>query len=211
MSRVAIISYHSNIESIYADKWIEEYKQSILGQTLEADIIEMNYGGGGYFVFGQLATQKRSATLPSFVDAMNTLITMCFEAGYDYVLNSNADDSYHKDWAAKTVRYLEHGFDIVSSNFALINERSEEIKRHQFHNLNIKSEILKGHNIICHPSVGYSKKFWEGNRYDPNEIPFEDLKLWQRSIGKYQFIILEDCLCFHRTHSNAVSYSKQRA
>lgn len=206
--KVAIISYHKNIDTIYPKEWIEQYRDSILRQTLQADIIEMNYGGGEYRIFPN-GYRFFHIAHPTFVDAMNTLLHWCFANGYDYVLNTNADDIYNSQWAAKTIKMLSKGYDLVSCNFTLIDEKAIPYHVHRFHNMDIRIELSRDHNIICHPGVGYSKKFWDGNIYYPKEIPREDMMLWKRAIQKgYQFVILEDNLVQHRVHSKSVSSVK---
>lgn len=202
--RVALISYHANADKIYQKSWIDQYRYSVENQTYkDFDIIEINYGGKEFRIFENSIYEVKH--WPTFVDCMNNAITRAF-LEYDYVFNLNVDDYQALNRIERQLKYLEKGCDIVASNFALINEQGNEIKRHYFHDKNIAAELRKDHNIICHPSVAYSKRFWESNRYDPKEIPFEDLRLWQRSINKFNFIILEDCLLYHRVHSNAVSH-----
>lgn len=203
MSRIAFISYHKNIERLYPRAWIDQYRYSVEKQTFkDFDIIEINYGGAEYRIFDNSIYEVKEHE--TFVHCMNNTLDRAF-LEYDYVFNGNCDDVLALNRIERQLKYLERGMDLVASNFALIDESGNEIKRHYFHDKDIAAELRKSHNIICHPSVAYSKRFWESNRYDPKEIPFEDLRLWQRSINKFNFIILEDCLVFHRTHSNAVS------
>jgi hypothetical protein len=56
-----------------------------------------------------------------------------------------------------------------------------------------------------------SKKFWEGNRYVPDEIPREDLLLWKRAVNNgYKFYIHPDELLFYRLHENQVTGNNLR-
>lgn len=210
MEKIALICYHKNASSLYPASWIEAYRNSILGQTVSADVFEFNYGNDGYRIFPD--SIFINSLSPNFVEVMNFLLNHCFlSMGYDYVFNSNCDDVFALDRIEKQLVPLRAGFDIVSSNFALTDADGKEYKRHKFDSLDIPSEILRGHNIIGHPAVAYSKKFWiDGHRYNSSEIPYEDIRLWQRSVGSHKFIILPDCLLFHRIHGNSVCKSNNR-
>lgn len=202
--KVALIVYHSNLLQ-YPPEWIEQFRQSILNQTIKGfTIIELNYGGGQERIFEDQYFQSHK--LSNHAEAMNMLLIACFDKwGVDYVLNTNCDDWYSPDRVEKQLECLEQGYDIVSSNFSLHNG-TEFYHTHQFHALDIKSELDKDHNIICHPVVAYSKNFWDNNCYYDEEIPFEDLRLWQRTIDNYKFKILPDVLCYHRVHKTSVGH-----
>lgn len=207
--KIALLSYHSNVTNIYPQKWIDEYKQSILKQTYKKfDIFEIEYSGSEYRIFENSNYERKE--LASFVDAMNYLIDKCFNLGYDYVLNSNVDDFYSLNRVEKQLNAMKKGWDVISCNFELIKE-GVTFYTHFFEKKDIGVELSRGHNIICHPAVVISAKFWQQNRYVPNEVPREDLLLWQRAINNGStFIILEDVLCYHRLHSNSVCNSGNR-
>lgn len=202
--KISLIAYHKAVTQ-YPKQWIDEFSASILGQTYQDfDIFELNYGGGEERLFA--CSNFESKELLNHAEAMNYLIDKCFELGYDYTLNSNIDDIYALDRVEKQLPYMQQGYDVISSNFDLFNEEGT-YHTHQFHNLNIRKELSKNHNIICHPVVAISKHFWSFNRYFPHEIPFEDMKLWQRSIGSFKFIILPEILLHHREHAKSVGRS----
>lgn len=202
----ALIVYHKNLFSIYQASWISEFKESILNQTYkDFDIYELDYGGGNNRIFEN--SNYESKEFPSFVYALNYLLEQLREQ-YDCVLNSNVDDYYSLDRVEKQVRQIQHGFDIVSSNFSLVENRNITLT-HQFHNLNIPLELSNNHNCICHPVVAYSKNFLMNNRYVPEQIPLEDLMLWQRTVKKFNFIILPDVLCYHRLHEQSVCQNEE--
>lgn len=205
--KIAVIVYHKNVDN-YPRQWIEQFKHSINSQTYkEFDILELNYGGGQERLFQN--SQFSSINFPTFVHGMNNLITEGFSKGYEYILNTNVDDYYAKDRVEKQLPYMGK-YDIISSNFCLV-ENSRVTGKHKFHKLNVLEELSHKHNVICHPVVAYSKRFWEKNKYIPEQIPYEDLKLWQRAVENGQkFIILEDNLCFHRVHSQSVCKSNNR-
>lgn len=203
MIKIAIIIYHKNIKNIYPIEWVEQCKNSILNQTYkEFDTIECNYGSDNYMIFEY--GEFHSEEFPTFVHAMNFLLDRAFSAGYDYVCNVNLDDHYALNRIEKQLWYMQQGYDLISSNFSLIRD-DQVIHTHHFDKLDIQRELSLQNNIICHPVVAYSKKFWEGNRYVPSEIPFEDKLIWERAINNgYKFVILPDVLCFHRLHPQSV-------
>lgn len=206
--KIALLAYHKNVGTIYDPRWIGEYRESVLNQTYkDFDIIEQNYGGGEERIFEN--SLFISEEMPTFVHALNKLLDQCFYSGYDYVFNSNVDDYFSINRIEKQLPYLKAGYDIVTSNFALVQD-DQITKYHKFHEYNIAEQLSLDHNIICHPVIAYSRRFWETNRYVPDEQPLEDLKLWQRAIKKSRFIIIEDNLLFHRIHSQSVCQSENR-
>jgi len=209
--RIALIAYHKNIDKIYPKEWIDKFRDSILNQTYsEFDIYEVEYGGGENRIFENSIYESRP--FENFVYAMNYLLDKCFKRlGYDYVFNTNVDDFYATNRIEKQLKFLKDGYDLVSSNFSLIDENDKEVHRHYFDKLNLGSELGRNHNIIAHPSVAYSRKFWLNTKgYNPNEIPYEDLKMWKREFKKNRFIIIEDNLLLHRVHEGAVCKSNNR-
>lgn len=204
----ALICYHSRANIIYLEQWVSEYRHSVLNQTYkDFDIVELNYDGGSYRVFEN--SNYHSKEFPTFVHGLNYLLDSLFFAGYDCVFNSNLDDYFSLDRIEKQLPYIEQGFDLVSSNFALI-QGDKIIKTHSFDKLDIEYELAHNHNIIGHASVVYNKSFWKKHRYIPEQQPMEDLMLWQRAIKNSKFIILPDVLLFHRLHSNSVCQSENR-
>lgn len=210
MSRQALIVYHKNAESIYPKAWIDQFRDSILNQTFkDFDIYEFNYGGDQFRIFENSTFFSRK--YDNFVEVMNWLLEVIFHIeDYDYAFNSNIDDYYSIYRFEKQMPYLEQGYGIVSSNFALINEEGVKTRVHEFDKLNIEKELNSGHNIIAHPVVAYSKDFWRYNKYNAEEIPTEDLLLWKRGIEYHAFIVMPDCLLFHRIHTNSVCNSDNR-
>lgn len=208
--KVALMSYHKNLYNIYPVEWIEQYRDSILNQTFQDfEIYETNYGKGVGLVFWRSNLETKE--FPTFVDCMNWMLDYLFnEKGYDVVANTNVDDIYHHQWLEKSISKIKEGYDLVSCNFELFNEKGIYHK-HQFEKVDIEHELTINHNPICHPGVLYSKRFWtNGNRYIPKEIPYEDLFLWRRAIKNSKFIILPEHLVLHRVHDNAVCRSQNR-
>lgn len=208
--KVALLCYHKNAETIYQKEWIDHYRESIMKQTHHTfQIFEFNYGGGPYRIFEK--SYFESFPYPTFAHSLNYLLDKVFSSGYDAVFNSNVDDFYKNNWVQKLLPCIEAGNDLVSCNFTLISESGQTIKAHEFHGYNIGQELGKDHNIICHPGVCYTKKFWEKNRYIPDEMPLEDLKLWQRGIAQgMRFFIHQENLVFHRLHDQSVCKSENK-
>lgn len=207
MAKIALIVFHKNADKIYPKKWIDDFRDSILNQTNQNfDILELCYSDDYFNIFDNSIFTK--TTYDNHAQAMNRLIDIAFDVySYDYAFITNVDDIYSLDRIEKQLPYLEQGYDIVSSNFSLFNDEGV-FHTHEFDKLDIKKELSKNHNVICHPVVAMSKNFWRSNRYYPHELPVEDLRLWQRSINSFRFIILPDVLCFHREHPNGVGRTK---
>lgn len=206
--KVAVICYHKNAQQLYPAEWIAKYKHTIDNQDYnDIDIFECCYGGEKYQIFPN--SNFEHIEFPTFVHAMNYLIDKAFSLGYDAVANTNVDDFYTMDRITRQIPYIKAGFDIVASNFTLIMPSGQQ-HQHKFHLLNIQTELYRNNNIIGHPVVMYSRRFWDKHRYDPAEIPFEDMKLWQRAIRNCRFTILPFNLLYHRSHDNAVSKPQQK-
>lgn len=207
--KIAMLSYHKNANKIYPEQWIKQYKYSVMNQTYkDFDVVEANYGNDDYRIFENSIYDN--VPTENFVFTLNRLLDKCFfELGYDFVFNSNCDDFFSDDRIEKQLPYLERGFDIVSSNFCLLKD-NVIVRYHKFHEMDIAQQLANNHNVVCHPSVGYSRRFWESHRYRPEQLPLEDLMLWQRAIGNSRFVILEDNLLFHRLHNESVCQSTNR-
>lgn len=199
MYSFAVIVYHKNVLN-YPAEWINTFVASIEYQTFQDfDILELNYGGGDERLFDRYFD---SIEMSNHAEAMNYLIDRAFALGYTHVFNTNVDDWYSLDRFEKQVRFTQ--YDVVSSNFTLVDEfTGNPYHTHYFSQLNIKRELDKGHNVICHPVVMISKKYWETHRYNPSEVPLEDMKLWQRGGN---FVILPEVLCYHRVHRKSVGH-----
>lgn len=214
--KIGIIIFHKNIKEIYEERWIQKCLDSIMTQTnQEFRIFEINYGGDEYSLIKEYYPKFRrlkfiSEPLDNHAEAMNRIIDEAFSEGCEYVFNVNLDDYYEKDRIEKQLECLKMGYDVVSSDFSYIYELEGEDKfmtRKLIKQYGpIRENLLAGHNVIAHPSVAFSKKFWEGNRYDPSEVPMEDLLLWCRSIESgYKFYIHEDSLLNYRLHENQIT------
>jgi len=216
--KVGVIFFHKKIRSIYKENWIKKSVKSILDQKHNnINIYEINYGGDEFSVKQYFTEESRpwifiSEEKENHAEAMNTILDKAFNDGCNFVFNTNMDDYYSLDRIEKQLEYLAQGYDIVSSDFCYIQENAENNDIIVFHkNIrgfgSIHDNLTRDHNVIAHPSVAYSRKFWaDGNSYIPSEIPMEDLLLWKRSFfNGYKFIIHPDILLFYRLHQNQVT------
>lgn len=193
----AVIVYHKNLE-IYPKEWIFQFRNSILNQTVMPKVYECDYGASGERIFpNSVYFQKKFST---FNHCQNFLLDWAFKDN-DRVFNSNVDDYYAPQWMETE---LKQNYDIVSCNFSLVKS-DKIVHQHKFNFLDIKKYLNASHNIIAHPAVLYSSNFWNKYRYIPEEIPYEDMKLWQRALKDCTFYICEENLLYHRIHENMVS------
>lgn len=209
---VACLVYHKNLNLLYPSLWVDQFRQSILNQTYkDIAIYELNYGGTHEQIFG--ASYFESVETPTFIHALNYLMDKAYAAGFKYIANTNVDDIYHPMRFELQVEAIDQGADLVASNFVRVYETEKEYGKTlhlRFDKLDIKQELAKSHNVIGHPVVMYSRNFLQHNRYDPQEQPVEDMKMWQRTVDEYKFKILPEFLFTHRVHDNAVCRSKNK-
>lgn len=214
--KIGVVFFHKNIKNIYKDRWVKKSVNSMLNQTFKDFFIyEINYGGDDYSVVNNFSNKKfYKEKLNNYAEAMNYIITKAFDDNCDYVFNVNLDDYYSENRIEKQLLFLKKGYDIVSTDFCYIREVNEN-EDSVFHYMNITNfgsishNLKNNHNIIAHPSVALSKKFWEQNKYDASKVPEEDLDLWKRAIEKgFKFFIVPECILFYRIHEKQVSNKK---
>lgn len=215
-----VILFHSNINNIYKKRWIDECIDSLLNQTdNDFTFYEINYGGDDHSILSDIEIKQDkkfwSVKMDNYAEAMNFIIDEAFKDSCDVVFNVNLDDKYHETRIAKEVEFIEKGNDIVSSDFCYIEEDSGNDKVTTSmvmskYLCDIENQLAINHNIIAHPSVAYSKRFWiNGNTYDTEMVPEEDLALWKKmKTAGHKFYIIPDILLFYRIHKNQVSKKK---
>ena len=208
--KAGVIIFHKNVFDIYKPEWIEKCINSLKNQTYKDFVVfEMDYGGNGNVVWDG-ADYYISTSLNNHALAHNHLADIAFMAGCDCVFNVNVDDYYALNRFEKQLPYIEHGYDVVSSNFIRVDESERPIGRLLFDGKDIVKEASRGHNVIAHPVCCYSKNFWFNcDKLNPKDIPQDDFILWKKSYEKgFKFIILPDILLYQRIHSGNVSKKK---
>jgi hypothetical protein len=209
--KVATIFYHKNIKYIYKKEWIDDCVNSIINQSFkDFSIYELNYGDDKFSLINEYDIENEHHSyqikFDNHAEAMNFLLDECLLDGVDVVFNNNMDDYSDVKRFEIQLEKIKEGYDLISSNFKYIDIDSKFIRDMKMsHHLDYSSELSKGHNIIAHPSVCYSRNFLENNKYIPGEIPEEDLKLWQRSVNKQKFYICDEFLLNYRIHDNQVT------
>lgn len=206
--RSAVIIFHKNINN-YPKRWIDRCVDSIRNQTYkDFTVFEIDYGGSGNQIYAGSDFENKS--MLDHAQAHNYLLDKVFSLGYDCAYNTNIDDYYSENRFEKQLEYIEAGYDVVSSNFHRVNEDDQALYSLHFSGKDIIAESKRGHNIIAHPVLCYSRKFWLGcDRLQSHEIPQDDFMLWKRSYEKgFKFIVLPDFLLYQRIHQNNVSAKK---
>jgi hypothetical protein len=210
---IGVIFFHKNIEKIYRKEWIDKCIDSILNQTYNGKVsyYEIDYSGRN----NQLVPNSifYNLELNNHAEAMNFIIDRAFNDGCEYVFNTNMDDYYHLDRIKLQMYEFEKGFDIVSSDFKYIDENDNLMFKMDILNYPITkhfgdeiNSLLFNHNTVAHPCVAFNKKFWETNKYNPDEIPVEDLNLWKRAIkNNFKIKIMPDVLLFYRRHESQIT------
>lgn len=215
--KVGVIFFHKDIKNIYKEDWVDKSIRSMLNQSFDNfEIYEIDYGGGNESLIEKYKPAQKhhfySLPLKNHGYAMNYILDKAFSDGCDFVFNTNLDDYYSRFRIEKQLEELENGSSLVSSNFYYITEVDGQDSIIYKKEMSIFSESLhqqlieKNHNVICHPAVAYSKKFWKNHRYVPEEIPEEDFKLWKRALLSGEKItILEEYLLHYRLHENQIT------
>ena len=130
----AVILYHMDIYKRYPARWVNKCIASIMVQTYqEFDVFELNFGAEGEPIFGAKYQEKlrvgsrhyeyHHKPLDNHAEAMNELLNLVFQRGYDVAFNVNIDDSYPMTRFLEQMREVEKGADIVASYFTRIEER----------------------------------------------------------------------------------------
>lgn len=208
--RVGVVFYHKNIRNIYDWRWIQKCVYSIINQT-HSDLLiyELNYGLDNFSILNELKIKRDfnfyNRNFNNHAEAINFLFEESLNHDVDVLFNTNMDDYYELNRIECQLRKIEEGYDVVSSNFKHIDTNDNSIRNMAMNHLDIKDELKKEHNLIAHPSVCWSKKFMKKNKYDPTEIPREDLRLWQRTQKGFKFYICEEYLLNYRVHNNQIT------
>jgi len=204
----AVIIFHKNVTTYYPKAWVDKCVASIRNQSYkDFDVFELDYGGEGNLVY-EYPGWYLSSRMDNHAEAHNYLLDVVFKLGYDCAFNVNIDDWYALNRFEKQIPWIEKGYDVVSSNFYRTDGDENTTRAYHFSDKDIITEANKGHNIIAHPVLCYSRNFWTTcDKLDPKDIPQDDFVLWKKSYKKgcYKFIILPQFLLFQRIHANNVS------
>lgn len=220
MNEIAVIIYHSDANLIYRKEWIDECIHSIKNQTLKNfSVVELNYSNKDIFYYNE-AESKIIKKMDNHIEAMNFLLDYCFQdKSLQYVFNINLDDTNNENRFLKELSFLkENNYDLVSCEFDRKYDKTlSKIVKSSLENNGIKDiqeiylrpyeEIVsKGLNVICHPGVLYTKRFWNNFKYYDNTLGYEDLLMWIKAVrgGAKIGIYMDESLLVHRVHDNNV-------
>lgn len=208
MKKVCVLLYHKNALILFQQEWIKKCINSIKQQTFQDfDVLELNYGQTGKQLYdGSIFEHKM---LNNHVEAMNYLINIAKEY-YDYIFNVNIDDFYSITRIEEQLKYLKD-HDMVASNHIVFKEKNGkeiEICKIDHSKSDIKQFLNKNYNIIAHPVVAWKSSFFDNLDYK-QEIPQEDIKLWQRALKQNKTIfIVPKYLLYYRIHDNQITQLK---
>jgi hypothetical protein len=237
--KCAVIFYHKNIKKIYKERWYKKTVETILNQTYKNfDILEINYGGDNYSVLESFTFSNKhyfyKKKLNTHTEAMVYLLNIGFES-YDVIFNTNLDDYYICDRFEKQLECIYDGYILCSSLMNYITENKDidddyvtlewsaetygmNPTTEKYINFNdIKEQLNKDHNVMCHPCITYTKEFW--NSYDKynnllryrDDKPFEDLTLWKRAINNnINMTIINEPLINYRLHENQIGEQSKK-
>ena len=124
----------------------------------------------------------------------------------------DADDLWYPKKLEKQINYLieNSDIDICSTQMRSVDENFLPIKQEPLRptkDMDIKSALLRGWNVIPHPGVVFKKKIMEKlGGYDDTFWMAEDYRLWLRAMQWYKFGIVDEILLDY-TYKNNPNYS----
>lgn len=208
MVKACVICFHANHER-YPKKWITNYVNSILNQTIELDIYEIDYGKNPKQLFEE-GKRFFVKEFTNHADAHNYVIDKAVQDGYSHIFNTNIDDIYHPQRNEVQIKHCSN-VDILSCEMVYINENNEITHEpFGFSKMSIGEHFRRNHNIIPHPGVVYSAKFWRKcPKLQGSLIPRDDFELWKWGYANgFKFRIIPDMLLYYRIHSTSISAKK---
>jgi hypothetical protein len=144
----------------------------------------------------------RHYPLKNYAAAMNYVYQWAFEE-CDVVANVNVDDYYHPYRFSRLIEILDAGADIASSNYCLVDETGNEIRRTDFAELSVAAELSRGNNIISNPCHMMKKHVFERLKFDADLVPKEDLEYWRQCLAAgFTIKIAPEHLHYYRIHAN---------
>lgn len=219
--KCGVIFYHKGLKNKYKQHWMEKCVHSIEAQTYtEFDVFELNYGDDLDTLKDLIgrpthfSPQQQHVLLfkpfDNHIEAMNYLLDYLFKHHhYDIIFNTNLDDSYHQERFVKQINAVASGYDLVSSNFMHFKEDGPQTKlvhMLKFDDLNIKDELSRDHNVLCHPVIAYTKNFWSTAGPYENKLQVEDLLLWKKALNlNLKITVLPEFLCYYLIHPQQIT------
>lgn len=205
MKKVCVLFYHKNAHILFKKEWIDKCIHSIKQQTFKNfDVLELNYGQNSIQLYEDSIFEHK--LLNNHVEAMNYLINIAIDY-YDYIFNVNIDDFYTYNRIEEQLKYLKD-YDMVASNHIVFKEKNGkeiEICKIDHSKSDLKQKLLKNDNIIPHPVVAWKSSFFNNLKYE-QEIPEEDMRLWQRALKQNKKIyIIPEYLLYYRIHDNQIT------
>lgn len=207
--KVGIVAYHKDAFR-YPRSWLHQCMDSLKDNVINCsklhlpvsfEFYELNYGEGGRAI-GFSRDNYRHSPLKNYAAAMNYIYQWAFEE-CDVVANVNVDDYYRDDRFSTLIALLESGADIVSSNYCLIDESGDKIRRTDFAELDIAAELARGNNIVSNPCHMMKRQVFDKLKFNPDLVPKEDLEYWRRCLAAgFTIKIAPECLHYYRIHPN---------
>lgn len=212
--KIGIAIYHANAQNIYPREWMDKCVDSMsvgaMGYTLDSlkkkfkcdsiQFYELNYGNDNFSVLG--IRNFRSLQLENYAEAMNEIYSWIFET-CDVVFNTNLDDWYSSSRIECSLKAFDEGYDIVSSNYLIMNSEGSVIRSTDFATLDIYDELCKGNNIVSNPGHAMKKHVFEKLKFDPSLVPREDMAYWKKCIeAGFTIKIRPEYLHYYRQHPN---------
>jgi glycosyltransferase involved in cell wall biosynthesis len=129
-------------------------------------------------------------------------------AKHDIIARQDADDLWYPEKLEKQVKFLKKNpeIDIIGVQIRSVDEKFEETRqepKRPTKDLQIKSALLSGWNVIPHPGVVFRKRIMEKLGGYDDTFPFaEDYSLWLRAIRWYSFGIIDEVLLDYTSKHN---------
>jgi len=161
--------------------------------------------------------------------AYNYILDKVFSSDtkYKYCFNINIDDFYDLTRFERQFKILEKlNYDLVSSNMIYVDKDDKPFKNINYLAYNfvspkeiplkeqiqkeqdyIKKEFKRNHNIVAHPCVCFTRRFWELMRPYENKVPIEDLLLFKKAAldDRIKIHIMKKPLLYYRIHETQTS------
>lgn len=202
MRKVGVIIYHRDLLNIYKKEWIDKCLESIRNQTFKNfAVYELGYSDTRQQWWS--GSNYSHIPMSNHIEAMNHILDKAFLDGCDVVFNINLDDFYAPERFELQLKAIEEGYDLISSDFQIIQEiDGVDVLGNQmiFHDRDIKAEQDINHNVLAHPVIAYTKKFWDEYKYyNTDELGYEDFSLWKKAVaGGCKIKIIDKILLYYR-------------